>query len=193
MEMSFVGFSIGDGIAWAWADAEAYYEDGVPARADAEKMGVSAGGLVVVGVGDEALMKEIAATAGAIGKMALMPAARTLRELAHELASSKRDSRSRKGDRAPAWTSFGLVGVEDGRLRGFSARETDDFRLDETEAWGMPTFTGRPRSANEAATIALRQLDVVRRQLPLATGRALTIAKIGTLGVAQAKLRLPTQ
>jgi len=135
-------------------------------------------------------MSEVGEVAAQLKTTSLTAAMDELREAARYVATTKRANRERKGDDSPPRSHFGLVGFEGGRLRGFTMNEVEDFRPVEAEAWASPAFASRPRSAAEVLAVALAQLEIVRRKIPRATGRALTIAKIGPLGVATTTVRL---
>jgi len=187
--LTVCGFSIGDGQAWAWADAEAY-DDGAPSGRDVRKMGVSVGGAVVIGAGDASVVGEVAQVAAQLKTTALLVAVETMAEAAQYVAAAKRGLRESRGAALPPSSHFGVVGVEGGRLRGFTMRQAEGFRLVEVEAWASPASASQPRSAAEVLAVALAQLEIIKREFPGATGRALTIAKIGPLGVATTTVRL---
>ena len=70
-------------------------------------------------------------------------------------------------------------------------REANGFVPQEADAWASPGFDAAPpRNSQDVLGIAVKQMNVLRREIPLATGRTLEIAKIGPRGVARARVPL---
>jgi hypothetical protein len=187
--MTFCGFSVGDGVAWAWADSETYI-DGEPLPQDYRKIGIG-DGLAIVGAGWHAINEEVRALAEGLNDVPFARAAAILQSTARKAASDKRAYHEVRGERYSAESKFGIVGVYGGRLSGFSMDEEDGFLLREVDSWGSPPFDGRPTCAEDVRAIAMRQLEIVKTWFPRASGRALCVAKVGPRGVATAEIRLP--
>lgn len=188
--MTVCGFVIGGGVGWAWADAETYDEGGAPTGRDVQKLGVADGALVIVGAGHASTVVEIVTTADSLKGASATAAAAMLGDWARELSARKRAAYERRGETYRPETRFGAILVEDGRLRGLVMKEAEDFRSVPAEAWGSPRLNLWPQKAEDVEAVALAQIGVIKQALPRATGRALTIAKIGPRGVATAAIRL---
>jgi hypothetical protein len=80
----------------------------------------------------------------------------------------------------------GLIGVAAGEMRGVIFEEAADFEPRDAAAWLSPDVGGAlPTSAQDVLAFAQRQLRFVRaRHYPGATGRTLTIARVGADRIA---------
>ena len=190
--MTICGFALGGGVGWAWADAEAYSDDGEPTGRDVEKLGVAEGALVICGAGWRTIVAEIAVTAYQLKSGAATANLAKLMSLASGLSRSKRACFERSGIPWSADTRFGAILIDEGgRLRGLTMHEAEDFVPRRCDAWSLPGVGRVPTCAADVEAIARDQIGIVRREIPRATGRALTVAKIGPRGVATAKMLLP--
>ena len=87
-------------------------------------------------------------------------------------------------------TNYAVAGWSGDTVRGAVFYESRDYEAVECDAWFSPSVEAEPQSAEDVLAIAQRQLKVVQRSIPAATGRDLTIAKIGSTGVAVAVVPL---
>jgi len=187
--MTVCGFATRDGIAWAWADGEAYRDD-EPLPAPAIKLGVSPGGLVGFSTGYRDLSEAFRRTVVGFGPVSVDAAIRLLPEVLR-FARARKIKRCR--DLAIAYeppTNFAVAGWSGDAVRGAVFYENRDFAAVEASAWLSPAIEAAPQSAADVLAIAQRQLEIVRRAIPDASGRDLTIAKIGLSGVVTTAVRL---
>jgi hypothetical protein len=77
-------------------------------------------------------------------------------------------------------------------MRGLVFEEAANFEPRETFTWLSPNVGGAlPATAQEVLAVAQRQLQFVRaRHYPGATGKTLTIARVGRTGIAVRKVPL---
>ena len=86
----------------------------------------------------------------------------------------------------------GLIGLCDGEMRGVVFAEASNFEPREAAAWLSPDVGGTlPATAQEVLAVAQRQLRCVRSlSIPVATGRTLTIARVGADRIATSSVPL---
>jgi hypothetical protein len=79
-----------------------------------------------------------------------------------------------------------LIGVAAGDMRGAVFAEAANFEPREAFAWLSPDIGGAPpATATEVLAVAQRQVRFVRdHHYPGATGRTLTVLRVGRLGIA---------
>ena len=87
-------------------------------------------------------------------------------------------------------TTYALIGCSSGQLRGAVFYERQNLEPTECDAWSSPYVDSAPDTASAVLTMAQRQLTYVQRKCPDATGRELTIARIGPNGVARTRVPL---
>jgi hypothetical protein len=77
-------------------------------------------------------------------------------------------------------------------MRGVVFAEASNFEPREAAAWLSPDVGGAlPATAGEVLAVAQRQLRFVRaRHYPGATGKALTVLRVGRLGIAKRSVPL---
>jgi hypothetical protein len=187
--MTICGFAkTRDGSAFVWADGEAY-RDSEPLSAKVVKLGVSPSGLCGISTGYFDLSERFRKTIEGFGAQfdfAVRRLPETLR-----FARAWKVKRCRELEISyESPTNYAVAGWSGDTVRGAVFYESRDFEAVEADAWFSPSIEAEPQNAEDVLATAQRQLKVVQRSIPAATGRDLTVAKIGPTGVAVAVVPL---
>ncbi len=187
--MTVCGFAkTRDGSAFVWADGEAY-RDREPLSRPVVKLGVSQSQIVGVASGYLDLTERFRTTIEGFGAQFGLAIAR----LPEVLRFARAWKMKRCRDLEIAYespTNYAIAGWSGDTVRGAVFYESRDFEAVECDAWFSPSVEAEPQSAEDVLAIAQRQLKVVQRSIPAATGRDLTIAKIGSARPAVAVVPL---
>jgi hypothetical protein len=187
--MTCCGFIIRNGEGYVWGDGEQYV-NGRPVTQRIEKVAVSPGGLAAVSSGLSSLTAEVrlivAGLASFSDALRVLPA--HLREACAEAHAHCRAIRA--AYEVPL--TCGLIGPCDGRMRGVVFAESAGFEPSEASAWLSPDIGGAlPATAHEVLETAQRQLRFVRdHHYPHASGRMLTVLRVGATGIAKRSVPL---
>jgi hypothetical protein len=156
-----------------------------------EKVTASPSGIAAVATGHSALCAKVRRLIAGLGLGSLSGAMRTL---PHELRKACTEQRAHCraiGARFEVELTCGLIGLCDGEMRGVVFEEAADFEPREASAWLSPDVGGAlPATAQEVLAVAQRQLQFVRSHYPGATGKGLTVVRVGADRIATRKVRL---
>jgi hypothetical protein len=85
-----------------------------------------------------------------------------------------------------------LIGLCDGEMRGAVLAEAVNFEPREASAWLSPDVGGPlPATAEDVLAVAQRQVRFVQdHHYPGATGKTLTVLRVGRLGIAKRSVPL---
>jgi hypothetical protein len=178
-----------DGFAYAWADGEAY-RDNEPLSTPVVKLGVSQSGLCGVSTGYLDLTERFRRTIEGFGAQfdfAVRQLPETLR-----FARAWKVKRCRELEisyESPA-ANYAIVGWSGDTVRAAVFYESRDYEAVECDTWLSPSVEAEPQNAEDVLATAQRQLKVVQKSIPAASGRDLTIAKIGPARPAVAVIPL---
>ena len=188
--MTILGFSLTrDGNAWTWADSEAYLDD-EPQSEEVMKLAVSPEGLVGASTGYIDMgrrfrgMVEGFASTSFEGAVSVVPSM-----LRAEHALKQKRMRDVELVYAPTM-KYLLVGWSADVACGAVFLEARGFEAVEYDAWSSPYVNTRPQNALEVLEAAQEQMRTLRRDIPTATGRSLTIARVGSLRTVRTSVPL---
>ena len=185
--MTVCGFAkTRDGLGFAWADGE-WYRDYEPAGS-VEKL-VVAGNVVGVGCGYLSLLTEFRRLVGALGRATIESAILSLPAQLRQARDRWRADLISVGLAYNTRTAFALCGVQDG-FRGFVLTDATGFSPEERDAWSSPNVNRDVNCAADVLDFAQAQVRFVQAVSPTATGRNLTVARVGPAGVAQTRVPL---
>jgi hypothetical protein len=182
--MTCCGFVARDGDAYIWGDGEQYL-NGRPMTHQIEKVAASPGGIVGVSTGHSSLCAEARQLVASLGGATIGSARRLL---PHALRQACADEHARCraiGARYEVAFALGPIGSCGYGMRGLVFEEAANFEPRGTFTWLSPDVGGAlPATAQEVLAVAQRQLQFVRTLYPGATGKQLTVARVGPLGIA---------
>jgi hypothetical protein len=183
--MTVCGFVTREGDAYLWGDGEQYLA-GRPMKEAIDKVVTSRGGLAAVATGHSSLTAEVRRLVAGLGLAPLSEALRRLPALLRRACAEEHAHCRAIGARYEVDLTCGLIGVAAGEMRGVVFAEAANFEPREVSAWLSPDIGGAlPVTAQEVLAVAQRQLHFVRtRHYPGATGKALTIARVGADRIA---------
>jgi hypothetical protein len=187
--MTVCGFVITrGGDAYLWADSEQYL-NGMPMGGAIEKTATSRGGLVGVSTGHSPLTAKVRRAIAGLDRAGFADA---LRRLPHELRRACAEARAHFGAAYEVDLTVGMVGPAEGEMRGVVLAESAGFEPSEASAWLSPAVGGAPpATATEILAVAQAQLRLIRaRHYPGATGKTLTVARVGATGIARRSVPL---
>jgi hypothetical protein len=189
--MTCCGFIVRESDAYLWGDSEQYL-NGRPMTHPIDKVAISPSGLAAVATGLASLCAEVRRLVADLGLASLSNA---IARLPHELrqACAKEHAHCREiGARYEVDLALGLIGPCNGEMRGVVFAEAANFKPREAAAWLSPNVGGAlPTTAQEVLAVAQRQLRFVRtRHYPGATGRMLTITRVGADRIAKRSVPL---
>jgi hypothetical protein len=188
--MTICGFAkTRSGAAFAWADSESYIH-GRPIRESTTKLIVS-GNLVGMGVGYRTLTESFRTILIGLGPVSFASALSRLPALLTRALEQDRAARYQPYENGATILTAAICGVDDGAFRGAVFRAGNRFQPAPHDAWTEPHISQSVETAADVLQIAQRQIAVVRKEIaPTATGRALSIAKIGPEKVATMSIPL---
>jgi hypothetical protein len=178
--MTIVGFHKTDGHLFVWSDSEVVL-DGTPCG-HVRKLGVSPGGLVGIGTGYQT---EVTLFRDHVEGLGMISFEAAVGRLAPTLRAQHRDKRRWMSDHDRSYSansSYALAGWSSGAC-AVVFYESRDFEPVAADAWSSTSAGGLTfaRSASDVLAHAQRQLSVLRKEVPNATGGDLIISKIGPL------------
>jgi hypothetical protein len=188
--MTVCGFIVTRDSALVWGDTEQYLA-GRPTADLLEKVVASPGGLTAVSTGYSSLCAKARQLVTGLGGATKGSA---LRLLPHELRQACADQHAHcraLGARYEVSFALGLIGPCGYGMRGAVFVESANFEPRETFTWLSPDVRGAPpATAQEVLSVAQRQLRLVRNLYPGATGKTLTVLRVGRLGIAKRSVPL---
>jgi hypothetical protein len=118
-----------------------------------------------------------------------------IRALPHELRKACAEERAHCraiGARYEVDLTCGLIGLCEGEMRGVVFAEAANFEPRDASAWLSPDVGGLlPTTAQDVLAVAQRQLRFVRtRHYPGATGKTLTVVRVGAYRIAKRSVPL---
>ncbi len=182
--MTLIGFNrCRDGMGLVWADGEMYRpvhgDLFVPSDEDDVKLVVSSGGLVGCAAGYLYLCERFREMIKRFGDCTFDDAAARLPLMLRAEAYEKSGT-------------YLLAGWSAGAARCAVFQQTRNFEPFETDSWTSPAVNyATPQNAAAVVDIAMSQLSIIRRELCRdATGRLLTVARIGSLRTVKTSVPL---
>jgi hypothetical protein len=150
----------------------------------------SPGGLAAVATGHSSLCADVRRLVAGLGLASPSEAIARLPAQLRAACVKQRAHCHAIGARYEVDLACGLIGVAAGEMRGVLA-EAANFEPRDASAWFSPDINGAlPTTASEVLAVAQQQLRYVRSLYPSATGKTLTIARVGRTGIAVRKVPL---
>ena len=190
-QMTVCGFVVGGSGGYVWGDGEQYLK-GRPMTHPIEKVAASPGGLAAVSTGHSSLCAKVRRLVAGLGLASLSGAIARLPAHLRQACAEERAHCRAIGARYEVDLTCGLIGVCDGEMRGVVFAEAANFEPRDASAWLSPDVGGAlPATAQEVLAVAQRQLRFVRsRHYPGATGKTLTVVRVGRTGIAKRSVPL---
>lgn len=144
-------------------------------------MAVSPGGLVATATGLSALTRQVRRLVAGLGLASFSAAVSSLpHDLRRACAEARAYCRAIRAD-YEVELACGLIGPCDGEMRGVIFAEAANFEPTFASSWLSPDVGGAlPATAQAVLETAQRQVRLIRaRHYPDASGRMLTIARVG--------------
>jgi hypothetical protein len=158
---------------WAADDASDRKGSGLPGR------------LAAVATGHSSLCDRVRRLVAGLGLASLSGAIARLPAHLRQACAEERAHCRAIGARYEVDLACGLIGPCGDGMRGAVFEEANGFEARSVAAWLSPDVGGAlPATAQEVLSVAQRQLRFVRSLYPGATGRTLTIARVGADRIA---------
>jgi hypothetical protein len=166
------------GIGFAWADSESYIR-GRPIPGTTQKLVISPGAVVGVATGYRTLTEAFMSILVSLGQASFTNAIRSLPALLTRALEQDRAARYEPYENGATIITCAICGVDGGAFRGGVFRAGNRFEPVLRDAWTSPHVSHGVESAADVLKIAQSQIQIIKEVSPDATGKSLSIAKIG--------------